>query len=242
MTFTVGEFSHFTRCPELYELHDIQGVPMPPTTNMVVGRVVRLAVRAELLRKLTQGTILDAIDARQSVERIAVAEMSQDVAYTAEESAQGQRNIYEMVLRRSLRLIGVWRAAVAPRVTPIAIDREFSVTVGAHTITGNIEIEEVSCIRITRVRQRRPPEDEAQHDLVLHLQSCGKPAIVDYLIDAEPYGVARQAVDVDDVKQAAIRERVDMMARCRVAGLYPPTDSKYWRCQNCSLRSCCRYV
>ena len=239
MTFTVAQFLHFTRCPALYELADIQRVPMPPTTRQVVSRAVRAVVLQQCQSKIDTGAFFDAKEARQRIERAVQAEMAQDIAYTQEEADRGQRTAFEKAFRSSLTLIGMWRAAVASRIQPVAVSTAFTDPV-FHLI-GQFEVVEVPNVRLTRVRSRRPAANEAQHDITvaIHAAASGKMVVVDYLIEADPLVVDRQIVEYDEAKVVALRERVNLMARCVD---FPPTDPAYWRCQNCSLRSCCRYV
>jgi hypothetical protein len=237
MTFTVAQFLHFTRCPALYELADIQRVPMPPTTRQVVSRAVRAVVLQECQARIDTGSISDAKEARQRVERAVQAEMAQDIAYTPEEAARGQRTAFERALRSAVALVNLWRAAVEPRIQPVAVSASFDAT----HLTGQFEIVENSNVRLTRVRSRRPAANEAQHDITvaIHAAASGKMVVVDYLIEADPLVVDRQIVEYDEAKVVALRERVNLMARCVD---FPPTDPAYWRCQSCSLRACCRYV
>ena len=237
MTLTVSQFLHFTRCPALYELADIQGVPMPPTTRQVVSRSVRAVVLQECQARIDTGSISDAKEARQRVERAVQAQMAQDIAYTPEEAARGQRTAFEKAFRSAFALVSLWRTVVAPRIQPVAVSTEFH---ESH-LTGQFEIVEIPNVRLTRVRSRRPAANEAQHDITvaIHAAASGKSVVVDYLIEADPLVVDRQIVEYDEAKVVALRERVNLMARCVD---FPPTDPAYWRCQSCSLRACCRYV
>jgi hypothetical protein len=236
MTFTVSQFLHFTRCPALYELADIQGVPMPPTTRQVVSRAVRAVVLQECQTKIDTGSISDIKEGRQRVDRAVQAEMAQDIAYTQEEAESGQRTAFEKAFRSAYALVNLWRVAVAPRIQPVAVSVWFG-----KPLRGEFEITEQSNVRLTRVRSRRPAPNEALHDITVavHMAASGKTVIVDYLIEADPLVVDRQTVEYDESRVVALRERVNLMARCVD---FPPTDPAYWRCQSCSLRACCRYV
>ena len=240
MTFTVAEFLHFSRCPALYELHHLQGVPMPPTTRQIVARSVREVVLQELQAKIDTGAIPDAREARQRVERVVEDQMAQDIAYTSEEANRGQRTAFEKAFRDTMALLHLWRVAVAGRIQPVAVRSSFM----DHGMTGEFEIVEVGNIRTLRVRQHRPAAGESQHDLgaIVQAVASGKSVVVDYLIDSDPLVVDRQIVEFDGAKLAALHERIALMARCVEAGRFPPADPAYWRCQNCSLRTCCRYV
>jgi PD-(D/E)XK nuclease superfamily len=239
MTFTVAQFLRFTRCPALYDLADVQGVPMPPTTRQVVSRAVRAVVLQECQAKIDTGAISEVKEARQRVERAVQAEMAQDIAYTREEAARGQRTAFERALRSAAALVNLWRAAVSPRIQPVWVSVWFG-----NPLSGALEIVEQSNVRLTRVRSRRPAADEAQHDVAvaIHMAAYVQPVIVDYLIEADPLVVDRQTVEYDEAKVVALRERVRQMVACVEAGVFPPTDPAYWRCQSCSLRMCCRYV
>ena len=237
MTFTVAQFLHFTRCPALYDLADVQGIPMPPTTRQVVSRAVRAVVLQECQTKINCGAIHDAKQGRQLVEQSVQAQMAQDIAYTREEAARGQRTAFERAFRSSSALVNLWRAAVAPRIQPAVVSSLFDWA----SLSGVFEVVEFGNVRLTRVRSRRPAADEAQNDITVavHMAASGETVIVDYLIEADPLVVDRQTVEYDESRGVALRERVNLMARCVD---FPPTDPAYWRCQSCSLRACCRYV
>ena len=240
MTFTVSQFLRFTRCPALYDLADVQGIPMPPTTRQVVSRAVRAVVLQECQTKINCGAIHDAKQGRQLVEQSVQAQMAQDIAYTREEAARGQRTAFERAFRSSSALVNLWRAAVAPRIQPAVVSSLFDWA----SLSGVFEVVEFGNVRLTRVRSRRPSADEAQYDITVavHMAASGKTVIVDYLIESDPLVVDRQTVEYDEAKVVALRERVRQMVACVEAGVFPPTDPAYWRCQSCSLRACCRYV
>ncbi len=244
MNCTVAELLHFSRCPALYELHHLQGVPMPPTTRQIVSRAVRALVLEELQAKIDTGAILEAQEARQRVWKTVDAQITQDIAYTPQEAARGQRTAYEKAARDAGALLQLWRAVVARLIHPARLQEPFSEYIRGHCLSGQFEIVENAQIRTIRVRQQRPANGEAQYDMGAVVQAVisAKPVVVDYLIDSDPMVVDRQIVEFDGGKWAAIQERVCVMARCIEAGRLPPADPAYWRCQNCSLRSCCRYV
>lgn len=242
MTFTLADFTNFTRCPALYELTHIHDVPMPPTTRQVLSRVVRDVVLQQLQHKVDKGVIPDHIEVRKLVTASTDVHMGQDIAYTADEAARGQRTAWEKVFTRSMALVQMWRSAVAPRIEPAAVLLPFVRQFGDVRVAGNVEIDEPNNIRVVRVRQRRPAADAAMHDLPLLLQAGGRTVIIDYLIDAEPLVVDRQVVEHDEAKALAVSERVRQMARACEAKLFVPADPAYWRCQSCGVRVCCRYV
>ena len=244
MIFPAPAFARFVRCPVIYDLHDLQGVPMPPTTRQVLSRIVRGEVKRELQSKLATQAIPDSRGARLSVEQLSQEQFAQDIAYTPDEAARGQRTAFERTLTRAWALVGLWRAAVAPRIEPIATDAAYEFKAGEHSITGYVECVTQDGNRLTarstRVRSRRPAKDETAQNQVLFLP--GWDVTVDYLIDSDPLSVETQTVERSESIRVALQERVLNAARAVEAGVFTPTDPQNWKCLSCSLRECCRFV
>ena len=243
MNIELLAFLHFTRCPQIYALVDVQGVSMLPTVRECVGNVVRRAIADELQHRIEHGDTMDGLRSRTHVIELSESMMLQDIAYTEAESQRGVRHAINYVSLQALKLVALWRAVVEPRISPVSVNKPFTFSgENGHTLSGFIETEEAGNVRLTRVRWRRPAKNEAQYDLSVALQGGCNTAIVDYLIDAKPLVVDRQTVEYSPAKLQAIRERLNVMVQCIEAGTFPPTDTKYWRCAQCGLRSCCRYV
>ena len=256
MIFPAPAFARFVRCPVIYDLHDLQGVPMPPTTRQVLSRIVRGEVKRELQSKLATQAIPDARGARLSVEQLSQEQFAQDIAYTPDEAARGQRTAFERTLTRAWALVGLWRAAVAPRIEPIATDAAYEFKAREHSITGYFECVTQDGNRLTarstRVRSRRPAKDETAQNQVLFLPGKASPdargaclswdVTVDYLIDSDPLSVETQSVERSESIRVALQERVLNAARAVEAGVFTPTDPQNWKCLSCSLRECCRFV
>jgi len=237
MNITSAAFGRFTTCPYLYKLHDVEGIPITPTTKQLVGRIVRNIISVAL----TDG--VKPKDLPKLTAKEAGVQFAQDIAYTDEEVKKGQRNAQEKTAATAGKLLQVWSSAVAPRIAPeVKVNVPFSTEVGPHTLTGVIEIMEEG-IRATRVRSRRPADGEAADDLGLILQAWVSPAVtVDYLINSDPLGVARQTVEVGTNLRYMVKERVNAMAEAVDAGVFTPTDPGGWKCKNCPLRKVCLYV
>lgn len=238
-------FSTFQQCGHKYRLTQIDGVPYFPTTRMLVSRIVRAAIAAEL----RSGEIEESVDqrrqrTRQMVESLCQQHFTSEVSLTDAEVQRGQRSVFEGMLKKSLELFCLWRAVVRARIQHTHLDRPYELAIGGATITGRIEIQESEQIRATKVRARRPAEGETDFRLVFAAIAAGVAgAEVTYLIDGgKDLAVDRQYLQVTEALVEAVKMRVNALSVAVSAEVFLPAEPSNWRCRSCQLRPVCHYV
>lgn len=245
MILTAGQLARFYRCGELYRMADVDRIPYPPGTSQIVSRVVRQAIQDDMRTKQVTGAIMATPEARANLEGITRTHLTGETFLTEQQASTGNRRIYETVLLSAQRCYLMWRAVVSNRLTPVSLNREFSLSVGAHEITGIVEMEDPNGIRATKVRTRRPEEGEASRDLSLAIQAMALSAshvIVDYLIEAKELLYVRQEFEVTPEASQAALDRVRAALEAIDLGCFVPAPAEAWWCRSCQLRPCCRYV
>ena len=245
MTLTAQSLAQYFRCGHFFKLTQIEQVPNPPPTWQLVSRIVRDAIQADLAEKLASGALLATTDARQGLEAIARRHFQGDIAWTESEASQGQRRTFEAVMLAAPRMYLMWRAVVAPKIDVTGLGIPFELSVGPHVITGIIEIQEPSGLRMTKVRRRSPAAGEASTDLTIAIQALATGAdhaTVDHLVNTDKMVYVRQEVEIDGALISATEERIKSTLAALEEGVYLPADSGAWWCRACPLRPVCRYV
>jgi hypothetical protein len=167
------------------------------------------------------------------------------VALTEAESARGWKTTSDRVEYSVTRLFHLWNSVVKPRIKPTHLGRKFELGIAGATITGTIEIQEAGGIRATKIRTKRPTENEAERDTGLILQCIAAQAetvTVDYLIESEKLAVDRQTFSLADHHVESTRERVKAAVGAIEAGVFLPAEADSWKCLSCPLRMVCRFV
>ncbi len=223
----------YRTCPLRYRFATVNRVPTAPSAARSVGVAAHAALEAHYRPGGTGG------DGDALVGRFAAALRREGVAATAEGRqalARGREALppyHERLIRSGTR--------------PVAVEREFTLTVGPHRVHGRVDrvnAHPAGGHQIVDYKTGKPPAAGARgddDDLVLRLYLLGareawglepRGATVVHVLDGAARGVHPEA-DADAGAVEAVRDAADAIA----AGSFEPRPS--WACRTCDFALLC---
>ncbi|MGD9696405.1 MAG: ATP-dependent helicase [Thermoleophilia bacterium] len=223
----------YRECPLRYRFAMVDRVPVPPTPAQAIGVAAHAALEAHYRPGGTGG------DGEELVRRFAAALRREGVAETAE----GR----QALARGRDALPAYHDRLVKSRTRPLAVEREFTLTVGRHVVHGRVDRVDAHPAggqQIVDYKTGRPPAGsgrDAGDDLVLRLYMMGareawgiepRGATLVHILDDATRGVHPEAAD-----DAAARAEVAAVADGIASGRFAPRPS--WACRSCDFQLLC---
>ncbi len=258
----------FARCGEQFRQRYILGRKRAPAVAQVVGSGVHLAVAANFNSKLESGELLpvDQViqQARDAVDRSFQGEIELD----PEECAAGKSTIKGAAIDSAVRLAEAHAESVAPAIEPVTVERSFSLRLdeflAAREISGELDLvgtidleqetEDGERIRDLKTTRRAPQEGTAAKSTQLAAYAVAKRVLdgrapagvaLDYLVDgARVRHIEQIASAPDALQEAALLNRVAMVAKAIEKGVFPPVEPGHWTCSRkfCGYYDLCPYT
>lgn len=253
MTFTPTSLNILSQCGEKFRLRYIERINLAPTVRMVIGRIVDTLVTRNLERRKNRQPSAPPklADVSPLVQDIVIRE---ELRLTEEQAQRGLRKTVQEIEYSALRMAQLHHACVAPKLNPTHLQRPFTVQVGGHQLSGQLDIQEsLRSVRDTKVRTRAPNADEAGRSLQL---SCYALAVaeldgaipsalcLDVLVDSQEPKVRTLMSTRNREQLVHIGDRMELAARVIKSGDFVPCEPDNWRCSPhyCEYYSICRYV
>ena len=220
-------------CPLRYRYAAIDRIPAPPSVARAIGIAAHSALEAHYRPDGTGG------DGPALVRRFAGALRREGVAGTAE----GR----QALARAEERFPDYHDRLVRSRTRPVAVERDFTLTVGPHRVHGRIDridAHPAGGHQLVDYKTGKPPTAGARgdaDDLVLRLYMLGareawgiepRGATVVHVLDGDSRGVHPDAAD-----DASVVEAVRDTAEGISAGRFEARTS--WACRTCDFARIC---
>ena len=220
-------------CPLRYRFAAIDRIPAPPSVARAIGIAAHSALEAHYRPDGTGG------DGDALVRRFEVGLRREGVAETAE----GR----QALARARERLPDYHDRHVRSRTRPVAVERDFTLTVGPHRIHGRIDRVDAHPAgghQLIDYKTGKPPSAGGRtsgDDLVLRLYLLGareawgiepRGATVVHILDGDTRGVHPDATD-DAQVMVSVRDAAEGIA----AGRFDPRVS--WDCRTCDFAGIC---
>ncbi len=233
LELTPSAIEMYRGCPLRYRFAAIDRVPTPPSAAKAIGVAAHSALEAHYRPDGTGG------DGEALVRRFASGLRREGVAETAE----GR----QALARGREKLPDYHERLVRSRTRPLAVERDFTLTVGAHRIHGRIDridAHPAGGHQLVNYKTGKPPSAGGRtsaDDLVLRLYMLGareawgiepRGATVVHILDGDSRGVHPDAVDDSSVVEA-VREAAEGIA----SGSFAPRVS--WDCRTCDFARIC---
>jgi RecB family exonuclease len=223
----------YRACPLRYRFAMVDRVPAPPSVARAIGVAAHSALEAHYRPGGTGG------DGEALVRRFAVALRREGV----EASPEGRQ-----ALARGRDALPAYHDRLTrSRTRPVAVERDFTLTVGPHRVHGRvdrIDAHPAGGHQLIDYKTGKPPGPGARGDsgdLVLRLYLLGareawriepRGATLVHILDGDTRGVHPDAQDDAGVVEA-VREAADGIAGRRFA---PRTS---WACRTCDFARIC---
>jgi DNA helicase II / ATP-dependent DNA helicase PcrA len=223
----------YRTCPLRYRFAAVDRVPTAPSVARAVGVAAHSALEAHYRPGGAGG------DGEALVGRFAQALRREGVGDTAE----GR----QALARAREALPAYHERLVRSRARPVAVEREFTLTVGPHRVHGRVDRVDAHPAgghQIVDYKTGRPPGPGGHgddDDLVLRLYLLGareawgiepRGATLVHVLDGDSRGVHPEAAD-DSAAVDAVRDAADGIA----AGRFEPRPS--WACRTCDFALLC---
>ena len=233
LELTPSAIEMYRGCPLRYRFAAIDRVPAPPSVARAIGIAAHSALEAHYRPDGTGG------DGDALVRRFEAGLRREGVADTAE----GR----QALARARERLPDYHDRHVRSRTRPVAVERDFTLTVGPHRIHGRIDRVDAHPAgghQLVDYKTGKPPSAGGRasaDDLVLRLYLLGareawgiapRGATVVHILDGDTRGVHPDAHD-DAQAIAAVRDAAEGIA----AGRFAPRLS--WDCRTCDFAGIC---
>ena len=233
LTLSPSAVELYRGCPLRYRFAMVDRVPSPPSVARAIGVAAHSALEAHY-RPGGNGGDGDAL-----VRRFAVALKREGVAETAE-GRQAMARAREALPAYHERL-------VRTGTRPVAVERDFTLTVGPHRVHGRvdrIDAHPAGGHQLVDYKTGKPPAGSGGgggDDLVLRLYMLGareawriepRGATLVHILDGDTRGVHPEARD-DAMVVEEVREAADGIA----AGRFEPRPS--WACRTCDFALIC---
>jgi hypothetical protein len=245
------------RCGIAYERRYINGERTPPSARMLIGTAVDRSVRANLQRKIDDGTLLPVDEVRDAARDALVEEWAGGVRLSEEDGEDGIAS-RDRALDMSVGLAGFHHTAVAPALRPTHVARKWVLDIDGLDIqlAGEIDIQEPGCIRDTKTSGKSPTKTLADESLQLSTYALavrqidgalpGK-VVLDYLVQT-PKRAEQKLVQLESTRTDAslrpVLARLEQMSRILESGMFTPAAIGSWWCSRkfCSYHETCKYA
>ena len=232
LTLSPSAVELYRGCPLRYRFAMVDRVPSPPSAARAIGVAAHSALEAHYRPGGTGG------DGEALVRRFAVALKREGVDATAE----GRQ-----ALARAREALPAYHdRMVRTRTRPVAVERDFTLTVGPHTVHGRvdrIDAHPAGGHQLVDYKTGKPPAGSGGggDDLVLRMYMLGareawriepRGATLVHILDGDTRGVHPEASD-DAMVVQEVRDAAEGIA----AGRFEPKPS--WACRSCDFALIC---
>ena len=232
LTLSPSAVELYRGCPLRYRFAMVDRVPSPPSAARAIGVAAHSALEAHYRPGGTGG------DGEALVRRFAVALKREGVAGPAEAR--------QAMVRAREALPAYHDRLVRTRTRPVAVERDFTLTVGPHRVHGRIDridAHPAGGHQLVDYKTGKPPAGGGGggDDLVLRLYMLGareawriepRGATLVHILDGDTRGVHPEASD-DAMVVGEVRDAAEGIA----AGRFAPRPS--WACRSCDFALIC---
>lgn len=193
--FSHSQLDMVTRCGQQWYYRYVEGMRLPPSVKMVVGRAVDHSVNEDLRQKQEEGELLTE-EAVQDLARDGLEKEwnKSGVELDDEEREAGIKKTKGSAVDRSVTLAKHHHVEIAPEVEPVHIQRRFDITLEGYDakLVGYIDIDEPEAVRDTKTTGKSPNQDAMAESTQLTAYALAKLVLdgevpkqvkLDYLID-----------------------------------------------------------
>jgi RecB family exonuclease len=217
---------------------------------MVRGTSVHASVRRDLAEKREKGTLLP-LDAVKdfAAEALDNTWLGEEPQLNEEEREVGAKAVKARTKEVVVALSVLHHVEVAPKITPIHLEREFRVVLNGFPfdLGGTIDLQEPEDLVDTKTGSKSPAADAADKSVQLTMYSLAAKALdgkapktvrLDYLVDTKtPKAVSLTSTRTDDDRQRLLL-RVEHASRVIQSGAFMPTDASLPGVWWCSEQFC----
>lgn len=246
-TLHQSNFATLSKCGMQYYFGTVQKIRIPPGVALVRGTSVHASVRHDLAEKRERGTLL-SLDAVKdfAAEALDNTWLGEEPQLNEEERQAGAKAIKARAKETVIALSVLHHVDVAPKITPVHLEREFRVVLDGFPfdLGGTIDLQEPDALRDTKTAGKTPALDAADKSVQLTTYSLAAKALdgkapgtvaLDYLVDTKvPKAVTLTSTRTDDDHRRLLL-RVEHAARVIQSGAFMPTDSSLpgvWWCSS----------
>lgn len=159
---SVTQLKMYLRCPLQYKFRYVDGIKIPPVSNLTLGKAIHSALEVNYTQKITSQTDLP-LDAIKS----AFSDCwDRDEKETVFDSDEKPGNIKD----EGIGLLSAYHDKVSPTITPKIVERDFELTFEnvVYTLKGKLDLVDVYNIIIDhKTSKRSMSEDVAGTDIQL---------------------------------------------------------------------------
>jgi len=242
-TVSSSKMDTMMRCQMQYYFRYIEGLLKPPGVALILGTATHTSIEANLVAKMdgTPITREEAIDI--AADALRNEWLGQAPKLDDFEKSLGKRVVQGRAIDMAGALAALHHGDVAPKITPISIERAFVLELDGYPldIRGRIDIEEERTIGDTKTKGGKGPgEEDAHQSLQLTTYALAKRTFdggrmpdglyLDFLVKTKvPYETrletTRCEADFDSLLEQVVRH-----AAVLESGSFYPTHPSNWIC------------
>jgi len=262
----------YSRCGLQYYFKYVEGIPLPPTSAVAMGRAVHKSIEKYYLDKKERGEDpeLDLLLSTYTDE-IENIFASEDVFLEGEEATKGKTKIKDELKNTGVQGLKTYHRGRAVEIVPFLVEEEFQIELAPVAeklgfkgedyenviLTGYIDLVDAEGNIIDhKIRKNHPPKDEADKSQQLTVYAIG----YNYLLGELPKAVKLDNIIVTPNGGAKLttltshRSEEDikrlLMRTLRIVdgirkGVFIPPDHTSWACTYClykKLGHCKEYI
>lgn len=245
--------AQFAKCAEAFRRRYLEGERPLPSVQMVRGTAIHAAITENLKRRLTGDDLMPVDQAVQIARDALTHEWDEGVTF---DDGVSSDTAYSDTVDVVATLARMHAEQIAPTIQPIAIERDFAITVGdlPFDLVGSIDIQTADSIIDTKTSAKSPEADAAARSL----QGTGY-MLASNALDEQPaesfvlhhlVALKRAPKFVEQVStrtsldHEALVRRMLMVDSAINAGLFPPASPDAWWCASkwCDFAPTCPYI
>lgn len=245
--------AQFAKCAEAFRRRYLEGERPLPSVQMTRGTAIHASITENLKRRLAGDGLMPVDQAVQIARDALTHEWDEGVALDEGVSSDVA---YSETVDVVATLARMHAEEIAPAIEPIAVERDFAITVGdlPFDLVGSIDIQTSDAIIDTKTSGKSPEADAAARSL----QGTGY-MLASHALDERPAEsfVLHHLVALKRapkfVEQSSTRTKLDYEALVRRmlmvdsainSGLFPPSSPDAWWCASkwCDFAPSCPYI
>jgi hypothetical protein len=240
------------RCGEQFRRRYIEGEIIPSSIAASRGTALHKANEVNLKQKIATRVDLPVSDMLDAARDAYVANLRAGV-FLAKEDVPRKNELLNEGLKQTLTLTGLYAQAVAPKIVPIEIEREFSIDVGLEwPLAGRIDHEQDGVVNDLKTAGKSWSEGKINSELqpvfysLAHEREFGvRPKFVyNILVALKTPKHQIQERTCTDTDYTALMAKLAVFIKMVKAGVFLPADPTSWACSPkwCGYHSTCPYV